>query len=87
MHTENKLSVSITWFILYFRHICYTTLNVNFYVILDLVKNLEVLKLLPRSKHLSQDQPSNTLSPQHTEEKKIVYTENISEKSVLTMDS
>lgn len=51
--------------------------------------NLEVLKLLPRSKHLSQDQPSNTLSPQHTEEKKIVYTENIhvSEKSVLTMDS
>lgn len=68
-------------------HICYTTLNVNFYVILDLVMNLEVLKLLPRSKHLSQDQPSNTLSPQHTEEKKIVYTENISEKSVLTMDS
>lgn len=87
MHTKNKLSVSITWFILYFRHICYTTLNVNFYVILDLVMNLEVLKLLPRSKHLSQDQPSNTLSPQHTEEKKIVYTENISEKSVLTMDS
>lgn len=87
MHTENKLLVSITWFILYFRHICYTTLNVNFYVILDLVMNLEVLKLLPRSKHLSQDQPSNTLSPQHTEEKKIVYTENISEKSVLTMDS